>query len=804
MRIRTVLLIAFLTVTIFPTAIIGWWSYSHAVKREFAEVEDRHLLLAQNLSAALTRYHTDLVGTLKTVSTALLTDQPTPHLKHLMSELDVVNVFLVDQASATVIAQLDAENGSGTEPLTDEFLTLAEAIAQPGEMTFSHVVGTKTHGNVLLGVRRYADNLVIALVSTRYFMELGEQIAFGKNGHAAIVDNAGNVLFHPVADWIVSRRNLAQVSAVTRMMNGETGIDQFYSPAFEGDMIAGLTSVEGPGWGVMIPQPVEEIYEKVRENSISIILALAIGWSMAAVFVLLFVNSLIRPLEQLLQSIKKNAREKKLNPVRVRLGLVPLREVWQLKLGYNAMVGRVAQANEKVSAMAFSDEVTGLANRKRFEEVTNGLLAGCETEEARGIVAFIDLDDFKQINDVHGHSYGDRFLRECAAKLTDLVQEAEQTFFGDEIVEHPPIAARVGGDEFVIVFPGLTRESDIRQFLVQVRKVLSTPSTVLSEVAFCAASIGCARYPEDSTNLDGLLKCADIAMYHAKKAGKNRFEMYSSQMGMMTAAELCVAVDQAIDNDQLVLEYQPKVCARTKEPRGVEALVRWNHPVLGRLLPDNWIPIIAHSPIMERLGEWLIAQAIDDHAKWTQAGLNLTVAVNISAGHFSSPGFTTSIARMAHEKNFDCNNMEIEITEDTLFSSVVHANDVLESLRAQGFRVSIDDFGTGYSNIARLSQMRVDFLKIDRSVISQAHADERVASLMDCIVLMAKTLGCKTVAEGVETQSEVDFLARHNIDILQGYYFSKGLSVSQLLAWSRQHSQAVAEGAFDRRTSHAA
>lgn len=804
MRIRTVLLIAFFTATILPTAIFGVWSYNHAVKREFAEVEDRHLLLAQNLSAALTRYHTDLVGTLKTVSSALLSDQMMQDLKPLMSELNIVSVFLVDQPSGTVIAKTDSGNGPYAEPLSEEFLALAETIARPDMTSFSQVVGTKTHGNVLLGVRRYEDSLIIAYVSTQYFMELGQQIAFGKNGHAAIVDNAGNVLFHPSPDWIDTRKNLSEISSVARMMNGETGIDQFYSPAFEGDMIAGLTAVKGPGWGVMIPQPVEEIYEKVRENSISIILALAIGWTMAAIFVLLFVNSLIRPLEQLLQSIRQNAREKQLNPVRVRLGLVPLREVWQLKLGYNAMVGRVAQANEKVSAMAFSDDVTGLANRKRFEEVTNRLLAGCETESARGIVAFIDLDDFKQINDVHGHSYGDRFLRDCANKLTDLVEEAEQTFFGDVIVEHPPIAARVGGDEFVIVFPGLTQESDIRQFLGQVRTALSTPSTVLPDVSFCAASIGCARYPEDSTNLDGLLKCADIAMYHAKKAGKNRFEMYSSEMGMMTAAELCVAVDQAIESNQLVLEYQPKVCARTKEPRGVEALVRWNHPVLGRLLPDNWIPVIAHSPIMERLGEWLIAQAIEDHRKWTRAGLDLSVAVNISAGHFSSPNFTTSIARMAREKNFDCNNMEIEITEDTLFSSVVQANDVLESLRAQGFRVSIDDFGTGYSNIARLSQMRVDFLKIDRSVISQAHADERVASVMDCIVLMAKTLGCKTVAEGVETQSEVDFLARHNIDILQGFYFAKGLSVNDLLKWSREHSQAVAAGAFDRQTSHAA
>lgn len=804
MRIRTVLLIAFLAATVLPTAVFGLWSYNHAVKREYVEVKDRHLLLAQNLSAALSRYHTDLVGTLKTVSYSLQLNQIATNVKPLMSDLNIESVFLVDGRTGTLIAQKDSGTEPNIDPFTDEFFTLARAIAEPDVTKFSHVIGTKTHGNVLLGVQLQQENLAIALISTRYFIELGEQIAFGKRGHAAIVDRAGNILSHPIPDWVASRRNIAQVSAVARMMRGETGIEQFYSPALKGDMIAGLTAVEGPGWGVMIPQPVAEIHEKVRENSLPIILALAIGWTMAGVSIMLFVNSLIRPLEEFLQSIRQNAKMKQLNPAKVRLGLIPLREVWQLKLGYNAMVGRVAKANQIMSTMAFSDSVTGLANRKRFEEVTTRMLIGGEGKLAQGIVAFIDLDDFKQINDVHGHNYGDRFLKDCASKLNDLVKESEKRLFGNGFHEDPPIAARVGGDEFVIVFPGLTHEPDIRQFLTLVHKVLSTPSNSLPEVTYCGASIGCARYPEDSSNLDGLLKCADIAMYHAKKAGKNRFEMYSSEMGMMTAAELCVAVDHAIDNDQLVLEYQPKVCARTKEPRGVEALVRWNHPMLGRLLPDNWLPIIAHSPIMERLGEWSIAQAIKDHGRWTKAGLDLSVAVNVSAGHFSSQNFTASLARLARENNFDCRNMEIEITEDTLFSSETLASSVLESLHTQGFRVSIDDFGTGYSNIARLSQMKVDFLKIDRSVISQAHDDQRVASMMDCIVLMANTLGCKTVAEGVEIQSEVDFLARHKIDILQGFYFSKGLAASDIPNWVKEHRQAIASGTFDHQASHAA
>lgn len=806
MRIRTALSAALLIATILPTTIFGVWSFNHAVKREFAEVEDRHLLLAQNLSSVLSHYHADLVTAVSAISSALQSGRATDDLPLLMSKLHVVGVYRVEEPSGKIVAKNGFSQGEGmeTELLPGNLVALAKDIANDGGPVFSEVVGTRRHGNVLLGVERDAGGVTIVLISTRYFMELGAQIVFGQNGHAAIVDQNGNVLSHPISEWVEERKNLAEVSAVSKLMRGESGVDQFYSPAFNGDVIAGLTTVRGPGWGVMIPQPVEEIYQKIRANNLSIFLALGTGWIVAAVLVFLFANSLTKPIEDLLQSIRQNARTRQLKPVKVRLGLVPLREIWELRLAYNAMVARVEQATEKISTLAFTDGVTGLANRKRFEEVTTELLEITSGKAARGMVAFIDLDDFKQINDVHGHSYGDRFLKECGTRLIDLVEEAEQIFFEGEVIEHPPIAARVGGDEFAIVFPGLTEESDIRRFMSLVRNLLSTQSTVLPETTICSASIGCARYPQDGATLAELVKRADIAMYHAKKSGKNRFEMYASNMGMMTAAELCVAVDNAIDNGELALEYQPKVCARTKMPRGVEALVRWNHPTFGRLLPDNWIPIIAHSQVMEHLGEWLITRAIEDHGKWTRAGLDLSVAVNVTAGHFSSPDFTASITRLARERNFDCRNMEIEITEDTLFASEEGADTVLQCLRSQGFRISIDDFGTGYSNIARLSQMQVDFLKIDQSVISQALSHERVASVMDCIVLMAKTLGCKTVAEGVETQTEVDFLGRHKIDILQGFFFSRALTVAELLKWYRDHKRDVEAGVFDRRTSNAA
>tara|TARA_R110000751_G_scaffold307889_2_gene433706 strand:- start:28648 stop:31062 length:2415 start_codon:yes stop_codon:yes gene_type:complete len=804
MRIRTVLLLAFLLSTILPTVIFGWWSYNQSLKREFSEVTDRHLLLAQNLGAALKRYNTDLVATFEAISAELMAGKTHSGLGALMTTLRITCVLIVDAPSGAIVARIDANPVTTSGTLPGQLLQTARTTVEPGKTSFSHVLPGGDHGNILLGVRQYGDQLAVALVNTQYFIDLGQQISFGKRGHAAIVDKAGNVLAHPLADWVASRKNIAGISAVSRMMNGETGIEQFYSPAMKGDMIAGLTSVAGPGWGVMIPQPVEEIYAKVRENIVGIFFSLGAGLAIAIGFLFLFVNSLVKPLEQLLQSIRRNTDDEKLSPSKVDKGIINFREIEQFNSGYNAMVSRVSDANEKITTLAFTDSVTGLPYRKKFEEQAGRVLANCDPKKGSGIVVFIDFDGFKQINDLYGHGTGDRFLRDCAKKLVNVVQLAADERPAGRAGGFSPVVARLGGDEFVILFPGIKEIRDIKDFLKRVQNELSTPSEVLDETVRCSASLGCSRYPHDGTDLDSLVKFADIAMYHAKRMGKNRFELYSPEVGKMTPSEMCIAVDKAIEDGHFLLEYQPKVCANDKKILGVEALVRWKHPDQGRLMPDQWMPIIAHSPVMKRLGEWVIARAMDDHRQWTRDGLNLTVAVNIGAEHFSDRSFTSRLARTSKQKGFDPKNMEIEITEDTLFSPGAVADRILLALHRHGFKVSIDDFGTGYSNIARLSHMQVDFLKIDKSIISYAHNDKRAANMMDGIVMMARTLGCKTVAEGVENQGEVDFLARHKIDILQGFYFAKSLSVDKLVPWAREHERSVAAGKFEQKVTNAA
>ncbi|MEL6946725.1 MAG: GGDEF domain-containing phosphodiesterase, partial [Pseudomonadota bacterium] len=282
-----------------------------------------------------------------------------------------------------------------------------------------------------------------------------------------------------------------------------------------------------------------------------------------------------------------------------------------------------------------------------------------------------------------------------------------------------------------------------------------------------------------------LMRLADIAMYHAKKRGKGRYQIFDETIGNLSVSELRAAVEAAIDKDELTLEYQPKVCCRTRMIRSVEALVRWDHPEHGRIAPNEWIPAIVNSPVMLALGEWVADRAMKDQMRWERNCIRLNVAINVGAEHFSHPNFVARMCEIAKDNGFDPGNMELEITENTAFANEQRTDTVIESLHRAGFQIAIDDFGTGYSNMARLARLPVDSLKVDRSVINNALTDQRVAHLLRCVIAMARALGCKTVAEGIESQEHIDMAEAQGVHILQGFYFSGSLGASELEKWVR-------------------
>ncbi len=781
MRIRSILIVTFLFATLVPSVFFGLWSYRQGVEREFGEVKDRHLLLAQNLGQALERYHIDLVASFETISGSMLSGKAVPNLHLLMKRLEIECVIIVDRASGLIISEENVDQVTMTKRTPAKMMKHFRSIAFQGWTSFSTVMKSPEGKNVIYGLRRYQDKISITRVRTNYFVELGKSISFGKKGHAAIVDQAGNVLAHPLPDWIISRKNIAEVSVVQRMMNGETGIQQFFSPALKGNMIAGFTTVKRPGWGVMIPQPVSEIHEKVYENNKSILAAIGIGLSITFALAMILIRAFVTPLEQLAAAMKSNADNRKLAKVEEKAGTMTVRELIDFRHNYNAMVQKVSESNKKIELLAYNDTVTGLPNREKFQQLVCDVLG----EDEIGSLILIDLDDFKEINDTHGHDVGDEFLRACASKLL-LVAEKTGPFgtgkYSGSVLDKPSVA-RIGGDEFTILIPGLTGEVEINVFLDALRKELSEPAEHMVYISECSASIGCARFPLDGNSFEQLLKRADIAMYHAKKGGKNKACMYNDQIGSLTATEIRRDVLIAISNDELFLEYQPKICTSKKTITGVEALVRWNHPVLGRLRPDLWIPAIVNSPVIGKLGEWVTNRAMEDHKIWFAAGHDVKLSINIGSKHFIAPTFVYNLKEAAKRNKFNSSNLTIEITEDAIFASEERAETVLNQLHDLNYLISIDDFGKGYSNIARLAKLPVDIIKIDRSLVIGALENTRTEKMLGSTISMATSLGCKTVAEGVETLEQAEFVTQMGADMIQGYYFARPMTLLSLLDW---------------------
>ena len=371
-------------------------------------------------------------------------------------------------------------------------------------------------------------------MSTEYFVTLGESISFGLKGHAAIVDHEGNVLAHPLPSWIAARKNIAKVSAVRRMMNGETGIQQFYSPALKGDMIAGLTAVNGPGWGVMIPQPVSELYDKVAENNQPIIAATFLGIVISLSLVWFLLRGLSRPLEDFIAVMRENAKSGRLGKIVISKSALPIRELGEFQESYNSMVDTVGRANQKVEKLAYTDSVTKLPNRARFQQLVVEEVAGAMDNGTSGILIFLDIDNFKEINDMHGHDAGDRVLCSYAQTLAAFAKQTSRKLSGSRKSVSEAAVSRIGGDEFTVFLPDISDPDIIDSVLEDLLECISDIGTQMPMAINTSASIGCARYPSDGKNLEELIRHADIAMYQAKKSGKRRAFVYDAKVDERT------------------------------------------------------------------------------------------------------------------------------------------------------------------------------------------------------------------------------------------------------------------------------
>jgi diguanylate cyclase (GGDEF)-like protein len=429
-------------------------------------------------------------------------------------------------------------------------------------------------------------------------------------------------------------------------------------------------------------------------------------------------------------------------------------------------------AEEVVRFAATHDPLTGLPNRLLLAERVGRALAAARSEGRSCAVLFIDLDRFKNINDALGHEAGDRLLQNVAGRLARCVRRSDTV-------------ARQGGDEFVVVIDAFRGPRDLAQVAEKILLEVAEPMTVYGKEFQITASIGISACPVDGDDLRALLKNADIAMYRAKQQG-NAYQFYADQMNAHSVErlELEAALRQALERGELTLNYQPKVQARTGRVTGIECLLRWDHPSLGAVPPDQVVPLAEETGLIVPIGKWALRTACLQARKWVREGLpSLRMAVNLSARQFMSATLLEDVLGIISETGMDPRRIEFEVTESVMMPEPEQAVKLLRELKAIGVRITIDDFGTGYSSLAYLKRLPIDCVKIDASFVRGIPVDASDIAITDTILAMAGSLGLKVVAEGVENLDQMKFLERRGCDEMQGYYFSKPLPAEEMTAY---------------------
>ncbi len=428
-----------------------------------------------------------------------------------------------------------------------------------------------------------------------------------------------------------------------------------------------------------------------------------------------------------------------------------------------------AEREETLHRQAHFDELTGLPNRQLMKDRLEQCIASQRNDTGFGALLFLDLDRFKEVNDVSGHTVGDAVLCQTSERITAAVRD------GDTV-------ARLGGDEFVVILPNVTGERIVRSTATRLLQQLSEGFSVRGADHYLSASIGIATFPADGTTVETLLQNADAAMYRAKDAGRNRFEFYSKSQNAESRRRIRLERDlrKAVTAAELEVHYQPQLKLANSEISGAEALVRWTHPVHGRVGPDEFIPLAEDTDLIIDLGSLVIEKACKDLRDILNHGWHPGVlSINVSARQLADSNFETAVMEPIQRYGIHPGYIQLEITETTVAQNRMIAIEVLESLQEKGIRIALDDFGTGYSSLSYLQQMPFDSLKIDKSFVDRIGSGETPDNLCKTIIKMAEQLGKRSIAEGVETIEQLNFLRRNDCDIVQGYYYSRPLPFNE-------------------------
>lgn len=455
-------------------------------------------------------------------------------------------------------------------------------------------------------------------------------------------------------------------------------------------------------------------------------------------------------------------------------------DAWRLERSIRYAIERKA-GELKLARLAHYDPLTNVPNRILFRDRLQRAVERARRGHQTVALFFIDLDRFKHVNDTLGHEAGDELIRVVASRLSSCMRKSDSV-------------ARIGGDEFTIILEDVDTTADIVHVARKVIETVSRPVEIAGQQLLVGCSIGIAVYPEGGQDVETLLKHADMAMYQAKALHGSAYRFYTEKMNVEAMNQMYLEADlrRGLRRGEFELFYQPRIALGNNRIAGVEALLRWHHPVKGLVSPAEFIPLAEEMGLIVPLGYWAIHQACDDLLAMDADGMPpIHVAVNLSFKQFSDPKFVQTVTNIIERAGVDARRLEFELTETTIMSNFEETQRSMQAICALGPTFSLDDFGTGFSSFAHIQRLPIDALKIDKSFVQSVHTRADDATIVRAIVSLAHNLGLKVIAEGAETREQVSFLRDCHCDQVQGYYFSLPVQLSELLRYATREISLV-------------
>ena len=598
-----------------------------------------------------------------------------------------------------------------------------------------------------------------------------KNVHIGVNGRVAFVDGDGKKLFaertesYPLPANLFATISAAANDNIIRKVEIEREATIVHGRRLDKNLIVFATL---PEW---------ELLKGSRIHGVIVALSTILATSFVAIMLFTLLKSLIiKPIQKLSNATREIGK----GNLDVRIEVKCDDEIGDLAAAFGQMSTNLQSSTQQVKHMAYFDNLTGLANRYNLTKMIDREIVEKINSKHQMAVLFVDLDDFKQVNDNLGHEAGDLVLKNVADRFTKCVEKDIGSAHQDQCEN---TVARLGGDEFVIL---LSRIHDANDAALVANRLVESVSEqfIINNYSFhLSVSVGIAMFPDNGTSADMLIGNADIAMYHAKNDGKNHYQYFSESMN--NEARECFmlgnSLRNAIGSDQLLLYYQPLIKVNTGRISTVEALVRWKHPTRGFLMPDEFIPLAEKSGLIVHLGKWVLYQACKQVVAWDKAGYRpVRVAVNISNTQLNSNDFVETVSDVLKNTGLPAHRLELEITESSIMHAEIHTQSTIHELKKLGVLIAMDDFGTGYSSLAALRQLPVDILKIDRSFVDGIAKNKADAKIVSVILAMARLFKLEVVAEGVETTEQLDFLCKEGCDTIQGYLISRPLPAGDI------------------------